>query len=155
MLGWDAIALARKYPGLKIRRETWDLGVFIHFNESQNLVIDNQDEHQSVFVGLENENWEIHECSHKEEWLDTSVYFSSTYCNACQEKIKPDAKEPKMITWYRPKFYCDKDDDRIKIPYAFYKSKQRFFDALYDQKFVKVVNDEWETIEAPENWEDM
>ena len=72
-----------------------------------------------------------------------------------REYIEP--KPVKMITWYRPKVYWSPHQKNPTLGDNFYPSKSAFYEDqtkfLIGTARVKVFNDEWETIEAPETWE--
>lgn len=67
-----------------------------------------------------------------------------------EPNLTPKPKQ-KLITWYRPKYGFSQAYSRPETFFEFYKSKEEFYEKRKD---VKVLNDEWETIEAPEYFKD-
>lgn len=161
MLGWDAIALARKYEAVKIRQDDWGGDQFIWFCSGLKFLTDEKSEQYTNASVFSENNWEIYYCPHPVEKIDGYYDHKDKFCEVCtvcNEELK--SKEVKTITWYRPSIiwyydepYPSKSDDG-----AFFKSKELAIKTHEESPLDNEPNNKylsWQTFDAPENYEDI
>ena len=164
MLGWKMVELARKFQGLEFkRREKSDM---IYKYKNNFLMCRYISDEEWLESGLNVSHlsectYLIHDCPHKSEWLfelDETKLTTRNKCTTCGDYVvlsKKEVKEAEMITWYRPKVVWSKDYDypeKNSYTATFHLSKAKA-ESVYSGMGFKVL--EWETIEAPENFEDV
>jgi hypothetical protein len=79
--------------------------------------------------------------------FDSGGFNFDRDCSHLKFRIKP--KEPEMVTWYRAKLYFSKIANHPQVSVNWHREKSGF---TKHYKNVRVL--EWETMEAPANWED-
>ena len=102
VFGWDAIAIARKYEGIRISLECWYETFYVYFKDGECLDEQGIDSDTSIRQ-LNRDIWKIHTCFHPKEQHYDVIGPGGKKCRICSEDVEPILKPKFKPT--QPGFY--------------------------------------------------